>query len=118
MELKNEDELKEGKLTLKKRNQIFNPFDRKLIMGEIKGQIIDSQINYKIEMSNLMKFIFWFDMIILLFLSIGLLSNGEHETGLVIFGFVMLAIIIIYFWLKSELKYLENRFQEKMKYVL
>ncbi|MEL6986355.1 MAG: hypothetical protein AAGK97_00855 [Bacteroidota bacterium] len=115
--LENENELKKGRFTLKKKNKIFNPFDIKLIMGEIRGQIIENEIEFKIEMSNLMKFIFWFDMIILIILSILFFSNKEYETGFVILGFIILASVITYFWFKIELKYLENRFEEDMKYV-
>lgn len=114
LKLKNEKELQEWKFRLEKRNQIFNPFERKLILAEIKGQIVDHQISYQIGMSVLMKLVFWIDSMALLFLTIWFLSEGEFETGFMVLGFIVLMALIIYFWLLSDLNYLENRFKEQV----
>lgn len=115
--LKLENKITEGKFTIKKQSSLFNPFDRKIIMSEIKGQIVENEIQYEIRITNSMKFIFWIDSIALLIIGIYQITNKEYETGIMIISFLLIMILISYFWLNNELNYLENRFQEKMKYI-
>lgn len=117
LRLINEYELKEGKFRLYKRNNVFKIFERKTLLGEIKGQITDNEIHYTVEMSNMMKFFCFIYLIIFVGLSVMFFSNDEYETGVALLGIIIVSTIITYFMLYTEISYLKNLFEEKMKYI-
>ncbi len=104
-----------GKFTLTKQNQVFNPFDRKIILSEIRGKILDNSIHYEISTSNGWIGIIGIYLIILTFLALKFLIGGNYVFGISIMGFLGICGLGIYYWVREENQYLETQFLHTMK---
>ena len=71
---------------MKLKDSNLKPFEKKLIIVEINGEIIGNQIHYKVEMSDFMKF-------------------GTFLWG----GFLLLMFIMFFFQIKNSLTVLQLR---------
>ena len=107
--------IEDTEFTLVKKRSLFNPFERKIVFGEIRGAIAKNQIIYDIRVSNIMKGIILVDAILLIAFGLFQLLDNQFQLGLLILGVTLIFALVAYFWITIEIHYLEKILKKEIQ---
>lgn len=108
LQLKSKLNVDDKAFTLVKKRTFLNPFDRKMLFGEIRCEIAENQISYDIRVSDLMKYILLLDGVVLVVIALSQLLDNEFQLGFLLLSIGVIFALITYFWINTEIYYLEK----------